>query len=136
MTWTPAREAGVRVVKEREDGIVRQVLLFDDGGAEVVIVNRFLSHLTDAGYSPNTVCAYAYDLRHLARFLAEQGLDWDDFRPATALEFLGYLRRVPSPTSAATRADGGHRAGAIALGGDGATRAGGHVELLRLGDRR
>ena len=96
MTWTPAREAGVRVVKEREDGIVRQVLLFDDGGAEVVIVNRFLSHLTDAGYSPNTVCAYAYDLRHLARFLAEQGLDWDDFRRATALEFLGYLRRVPS----------------------------------------
>jgi hypothetical protein len=61
MTWTPAREAGMRVVKEREDGIVRQVLLFDDGGAEVVIVNRFLSHLTDAGSGPNTVCAYAYD---------------------------------------------------------------------------
>jgi hypothetical protein len=55
--------------QEREDGIVRQVLLFDGGGAEVVIVNRFLSHLTNAGYSPNTVCAYAYDLRHLARFL-------------------------------------------------------------------
>jgi integrase len=35
-------------------------------------------------------------LRHLAGFLTERGLDWSDFRPATALEFLGYLRRVPS----------------------------------------
>ena len=96
MTWAPAREAGVRVVKEREDGVVRRVVLVDDGGDEVVPVNRFLSHLFDAGYSPNTVCAYGYDLRHLALFLAERSLGWNDFRPATALEFLGYLRRVPS----------------------------------------
>ncbi len=56
----------MRVVKGREDGIVRQVLLIDDRGGEVALVNRFLSHLVDAGYSPNTVCAYGYDLRHLA----------------------------------------------------------------------
>ena len=48
------------------------------------------------GYSPNTVCAYGYDLRHLALFMAERSLGWNDFRPATSLEFLGYLRRVPS----------------------------------------
>ena len=96
MTWTPAREVGVRVVKGREDGIVRQVLLIDDRGGEVVPVNRFLSHLVDMGYSPNTVCAYGYDLRHLALFMAERSLGWNDFRPATSLEFLGYLRRVPS----------------------------------------
>lgn len=65
MTWTPAREVGVRVVKQVEDGVVRRVTLVDDGG-EVASVNRFLSHLFDAGYSPNTVCAYGYDLRHLA----------------------------------------------------------------------
>ena len=86
----------MRVVKQREDSIVRRVLLLDDDGDEVVPVNRFLSHLVDAGYSPNTVCAYGYDLRHLAVFLTERSLAWNDFRPATALEFLGYLRRVPS----------------------------------------
>jgi integrase/recombinase XerD len=46
--------------------------------------------------SPNTVCAYAYDLRHLAVFLDERALGWNDFLPSTALEFLAYLRRVPS----------------------------------------
>lgn len=45
------------MVKERKDGIVRRVMLVDDHGGEVVPVNRFLSHLVDAGYSPNTVCA-------------------------------------------------------------------------------
>ena len=86
----------MRVVKQREGGIVWRVVLVDDHGDEVVLVNRFLSHLFDAGYSPNTVCAYGYDLRHLAQFLAERSLGWNDFRPVTALEFLGYLRRVPS----------------------------------------
>lgn len=86
----------MRVVKQRENGIVRRVVLLDEAGDEVVLVNRFLSHLTDSGYSPNTVCAYGYDLRHLTRFLAERSLGWNDFRPATALKFLGYLRRVPS----------------------------------------
>lgn len=86
----------MRVVKEVEGGMARRVVLLDDGGDDVPVVNRFLSHLTDSGYSPNTVCAYAYDLCHLVRFLAEQELTYDDFRPSTALEFLGYLRRVPS----------------------------------------
>ena len=49
MTWAPAREVGVRVVKQREDGIVRRAVLVDDAGDEVVPVNRFLSHLVDAG---------------------------------------------------------------------------------------
>jgi hypothetical protein len=55
----------VRVVKEREGGIVRRVVLVDESGDEVLPVNRFLSHLVDSGYSPNTVCAYGYDLRPL-----------------------------------------------------------------------
>jgi len=85
----------VRVVKQREGGIVRRVALIDDVGDEVVPVSRFLSHLADSAYSPNTVCAYAYDLRHVTQFLNERSLTWNDFRPSTALEFLGYLRRVP-----------------------------------------
>lgn len=86
----------MRVVKEVEGGVVRRVRVLDDSGAEVEPVVRFLSHLTDSGYSPNTVCAYAYDLRYLAEFLDERSLGWNDFRPPTALEYLGYLRRVPS----------------------------------------
>ncbi len=86
----------MRVVREVDGGVVRRVRVLDDTGAEVEPVVRFLSHLTDSGYSPNTVCAYAYDLRHLAEFLDDRSLGWNDFRPPTALEFLGYLRRVPS----------------------------------------
>ena len=86
----------MRVVKNREGGMDRRVVLLDDAGAEVEAVTRFLSHLVDSNYSPNTVCAYAYDLAHLARFLDQQATGWNDFRPSTALEFLGYLRRVPS----------------------------------------
>ncbi len=86
----------MRVVREAEGGIVRRVILLDGTGVEVEPVSRFLAHLSDANYSPNTICAYAYDLRHLAVFLDERSLDWNDFRPSTALEFLGYLRRVPS----------------------------------------
>jgi site-specific recombinase XerC len=82
-------EASVQVLKERDGGIVRRVVLLDDAGDEVGLVTRFLSHLSDSGYSPNTLCAYAYDLRHLVAFLGEH-------RPSTALEFLAYLRRIPS----------------------------------------
>jgi hypothetical protein len=44
------REAGVRVVREVDGGIVRRVVLLDDAGDEVAPVNRFLSHLTDSAY--------------------------------------------------------------------------------------
>ena len=40
-------EAGVQVVKERDGGIVRRVVLLDQAGGEVELVTRFLSHLSD-----------------------------------------------------------------------------------------
>lgn len=86
----------MRVVKLREGGIVCEVRLLDDQGAEVDLVGRYLAHLFDSNYSPNTVVAYAYDLRRLAEFLGERQLVWSDFRPATAFEFLHYLRTLPS----------------------------------------
>ena len=93
----------MRVVREKEGGIVRRVVLLDESGAEVEMVTRFLSHLADSGYSPNTLCAYAYDLRCLASFLGELDMTWSEFRPSTALTFLAYLttsspssRRVPA----------------------------------------
>jgi hypothetical protein len=60
----------VRVVKEREGGVVRRVRLVDGDGEPVTVACRFLDHLIDRGLSP------AHDLRvrvrpaaavHLAR---------------------------------------------------------------------
>lgn len=90
----------MRVVKHVDGGIVRRVVLIDDAGAEVVLVTRFLAHLADSGFSPDTLCAYGYDLRRLVEFVDRSGMSWGDFTPARALEFLGYLRRLPSRRSA------------------------------------
>jgi integrase/recombinase XerD len=86
----------VRVVKFSQGGIVRRVAVLDDADEEVALVTRFLTHLSDSGYSPNTLCAYAYDLRHLVVFLDRRAMTWSEFTPVVALEFLGYLRRLPS----------------------------------------
>src|ERR1700694_6142755 len=86
----------MRVVRESESGVVVRVYVVDSDGAAIVAVARFLSHLKDSGYSPNTLCAYAYDLRRLFLFLEQRCLEFESFGPATALEFLGYLRRAPS----------------------------------------
>ncbi len=90
----------MRIVKHVEGGIVRRVVLVDDSGADVGPVTRFLDHLADSGYSPNTLCGYGYDLRRLAEYIEGAGLSWDEFTPARAFEFLGYLRRLPTRRSA------------------------------------
>ena len=72
----------MRVVKEKDGGLVRRGVLIDDFGFPVETMTRFLGHLIDAGYSPHTVCAYGYDLHHLFEFLAGEGLDCRQFRPA------------------------------------------------------
>ncbi|MEE1791084.1 site-specific integrase [Streptomyces sp. BE308] len=61
------------VVKERDGGVVRRVRLVDGGeGEPVTPACRFLDHLVDRGFSPHTICAYAYDLRRLFTFLAAE----------------------------------------------------------------
>ena len=58
----PARgeETRVRVIKERDGGIVRRVRLVGDDGEPVGPVCRFLDHLGDREFSPNTLAAYAH----------------------------------------------------------------------------
>lgn len=55
------------------------------GGEVVDYADRFLAHLTAIERSPNTVRAYAYDLRDFLAFLESRGIAWD----AVALEDLG-----------------------------------------------
>ena len=43
----------------------------------VELVDEYLAWLTDCERSPNTVEAYAYDLRAFWTFLTERGLRWD-----------------------------------------------------------
>lgn len=90
----------MRVVKEREGGVVRRVRLLDQAGEPIAAVTRFLDHLAEREYSPYTLCAYAYDLQNLFIFLAGVQLEWQAFRPADALQFLSFLRRRPSQRSA------------------------------------
>ena len=47
-----------------------------EDGLLVGPAERFLSFLTDSGRSPNTIKAYAYDLRDWFEFLTGRGLDW------------------------------------------------------------
>ena len=87
----------MRVVKIVDPGPGEPVaVLVDSDGAEVMEVSEFLRTLTVRRYSPNTVRAYAYDLRRLMLFLNDQGLTVGEFIPAQAVEFLATLRRTPS----------------------------------------
>ena len=54
-------------------------------GDVVDCVDRFLAHLTAIERSPNTVRAYAHDLRDFVAFLESRGIAWD----AVVLEDLG-----------------------------------------------
>src|SRR5262249_16860443 len=47
-----------------------------DDGVPVEPVERFLAYLTDIERSPNTVKAYAHDLKDYWVFLAHRRLDW------------------------------------------------------------
>jgi site-specific recombinase XerD len=89
----------VRVRKATVDGQLVVVLL-DDQGLPVMAVSGFLRHLGARGCSPNTVCAYAYDLLHLFRFLEARGMTWPELRPATSMGLLEFLRSTPSSSKA------------------------------------
>ncbi|MEV7393394.1 site-specific integrase [Streptomyces sp. NPDC091215] len=59
-------------------------VLGDEGGI-VEPVERYLAYLTDIERSPNTVKAYAHDLKDWFVFLGRRGLGWREVR----LEGLG-----------------------------------------------
>lgn len=69
--------------------------VLDEGDQPIVEVSRFLRYLQSREYSPHTLSAYAYDLLHFSRFLAQAGLTYQDFRPALAIELVAYLHAQP-----------------------------------------
>jgi len=81
----------VRPVAIPGSGIRSWTVLGDDD-VPVVPVDRFLSYLTDIGRSPNTVKAYAHDLKSYLECLCFRGLDWREARLEDIGEFVAWLQ--------------------------------------------
>ena len=75
-------------------GTLSWTVLGDDD-VPVVPVERFLAYLTDIGRSPNTVKAYAHDLKDYWEFLGLRGLDWREVRLEDVGEFVAWLQLPP-----------------------------------------
>src|SRR5487761_1590694 len=70
----------------------RSWTVLGDDDVPVVPVDRFLAYLTDIGRSPNTVKAYAHDLKNYWQFLGFRGLDWREARLEDIGEFVAWLQ--------------------------------------------
>ena len=84
-------------------GTLSWTVLGDDD-VPVAPVERFLAYLTDIGRSPNTVKAYAHDLKDFWEFTCLRGLDWREVRLEDVGEFVAWLQ-LPLPA----------RSGAVAV---------------------
>lgn len=67
-----------------------------DDDAPVAPIERYLAYLTDIERSPNTIKAYAHDLKDWFAFLAGRGVDWREVRLEDVGEFVAWLRLPPS----------------------------------------
>jgi len=74
----------------------RSWTVLGDDDVPVVPVDRFLAYLTDIGRSPNTVKAYAFDLRDYWQFISFRGLDWREARLEDVGEFVAWLQLPPA----------------------------------------
>jgi site-specific recombinase XerD len=67
-----------------------------DDDVPVAPVERYLAYLSDIERSPNTVKAYAHDLKDWFTFLGARGLDWREVRLEDVGEFVAWLRLPPA----------------------------------------
>ena len=74
----------------------RSWTVLGDDDVLVVPVDRFLAYLTDIGRSPNTVKAYAFDLKNYWEFISFRGLDWREARLEDVGEFVAWLQLPPA----------------------------------------
>jgi integrase len=66
-----------------------------DAGGVVGPAEQFLAHLAAVERSPNTVRAYAHDLRDFFEFVAVRGLGWDSVCLEDIGRFVAWLRLPP-----------------------------------------
>jgi integrase/recombinase XerD len=68
------------------------------GGGDIPVepVERYLAYLSDIERSPNTVKAYAHDLKDYWVFLTVRGLDWREVRLEDIGEYVAWLRLPPA----------------------------------------
>lgn len=67
-----------------------------DDDVPIEPVERYLAYLSDIERSPNTVKAYAYDLKDYWVFLTFRGLDWREVRLEDVGEYVAWLRLPPA----------------------------------------
>jgi site-specific recombinase XerD len=70
--------------------------VLEGDGVPVGPVERYLSYLTDIERSPNTVKAYAHDLKDWFVFLACRAVDWREVRLEDVGEFVAWRRLPPA----------------------------------------
>ena len=75
---------------------IRSWTVLGDDDVPVIPVDRFLAYLTDIGRSPNTVKAYAHDLKDYWSFIGFRGLDWREARLEDVGEFVAWLQLPPA----------------------------------------
>jgi len=75
--------------------VVESWTVLGEGGMPVEPIERYLAYLTDIERSPNTVKAYAHDLKDWFAFLDQRSLDWREVRLEDMGEFVAWLRLPP-----------------------------------------
>ena len=78
---------------------IRSWTVLGDDDVPVVPVDRFLAYLTEIGRSPNTVRAYAFDLKNYWEFISFRSLDWREARLEDIGEFVAWLQLPPAGRS-------------------------------------
>jgi integrase/recombinase XerD len=77
-------------------GRVESWTVLGDDDVPVGPIERYLAYLTDIERSPNTVKAYAHDLKDYWLFLSFRGLDWREVRLEDIGEYVAWLRLPPA----------------------------------------
>src|SRR5680860_322219 len=67
-----------------------------DYAVPVPPIERYLSYLSDIERSPNTVKAYAHDLKDFFVFLGHRDVDWREVKLEDVGEFVAWLRLPPA----------------------------------------
>ncbi|WGV57748.1 tyrosine-type recombinase/integrase [Brevibacillus brevis] len=86
-------------VKKTEINSKNLYCLLDESGTPISEVLEFMTYMQARGYSPNTLQAYAYDLKYLFTFFKRKNLSINTFTTSKSLSFLEYLRKVPGRTT-------------------------------------